>query len=172
MQRMNGLTGSVVENAVAIGADCARFELLNLVDVDSRAEASAQYVYCSGIDAWTVAEFRRVLAATMRILKPTGIIRVATRDLDAVVYGYLLDRESSQPAGMTRAQQLNAWRKSETAEFVFNEEDLGSELRQAGFVDIWRLSAGASSVEIFRDCERQESSDLVLEARKPASMND
>jgi hypothetical protein len=108
----------------------------------------------------------------MRILKPAGNIRVATRDLDAVIYGYLLDRESSQPTGMTRAQQLNAWRKSEKAEFVFNEEDLESELQQAGFVDIWRLSAGASSVEIFRDCERQESSDLVLEARKPASMND
>jgi predicted SAM-dependent methyltransferase len=169
---MNGLTGSVVENAVAIGADCARFELLSLGKVDSRPDASAQYVYCSGVEAWTIAEFRRVLCATMRILKPAGIIRVATRDLDAVVYGYLLDWAGNQPAGTTRAQQLNAWRKSETAEFVFNEEDLRSELRQAGFVDIWRLAAGASSVEIFRDCERQESSDLVLEARKPASMND
>jgi predicted SAM-dependent methyltransferase len=169
---MNGLTSSVVQNAVAIGADCARFELLNPGDVDSRRGASAQYVYCSGIEAWTVAEFRRVLSATMRILKPAGIIRVATRDLDAVIYGYLLDRERSQPTGMTRAQQLNAWRKNEKAEFVFNEEDLESELQHAGFVDIWRLAAGASSIEIFRDCERQESSDLVLEARKPASMND
>jgi predicted SAM-dependent methyltransferase len=168
---MNGLTGSVVENAVAIGADCAGFELLNPGDVDSRPDASTQYLYCSGIEAWTVAEFRRVLSAAMRILRPAGIVRVATRDLDAVVYGYLLD-QSSQPAGMTRAQQLNAWRKSEKAEFVFNQEDLESELRHAGFVDIWRLSAGASSVEIFRDCERQESSDLVLEARKPASTND
>jgi len=76
---------------------------------------------------------------------------------------YLLDREKNQSTGMTRAQQLNAWRKNEKAEFVFNEEDLESELRKAGFVDIWRLSAGASSIEIFRDCERHGSPDLVLE---------
>jgi predicted SAM-dependent methyltransferase len=169
---MNELTDGVIEDAVAIGADCARFEPLKPGNVDSRPDASARYIYCSGIETWNAAEFRRVLRSAIRILKPAGIIRVAAQDLDAVVYGYLLDREKYQTTGMTRAQQLNAWRKNEKAEFVFNEEDLESELRKAGFVDIWRLSAGASSIEIFRDCERHGSCDLVLEARKPASMND
>jgi predicted SAM-dependent methyltransferase len=169
---MNELTDSVIEDAVAIGADCARFKPLDIRNVDSRPDSSARYIYCSGIEAWNAAEFHRALCSAIRILKPAGIIRVAARDLDAVIYGYLLDRERNQSTGMTRAQQLNAWRKNEKAEFVYNEEDLASGLRKAGFVDIWRLTAGASSIEIFRDCERDGSPDLVLEARKPASMND
>jgi hypothetical protein len=136
--------------------------------LEARPSASTRYVYFSGIEAWTVLEFRRILLTIVRILEPGGIVRIVAKDLDAIVYGYLLEWNKSEPNEVTRAQQLNAWRRSETAEYVFNEEDLRAELDSAGFVDIWRLQPGASSAEIFHKCEQSGSAEMVLEARKPA----
>ena len=159
---------SISEPAIAIGVARPRFEQLGADQAELRPADSAGYVYCAGIEALTGAELGRVLAAAMRILRPEGVIRVAAQDLDAIVYGYLLGPVGVPPTGVTRAQRFNEWRKNEAAQFVFNEEDLRAELERAGFVDIWRLAAGASSLEIFVDCEPQDSGALALEARKPA----
>jgi predicted SAM-dependent methyltransferase len=164
---MSGFANSHVEKIVAVGTANSRFKNLELKDIDSRPSANVEFVYCSGIEAWTIVDLRRALSAILRILKPGGVVRVAAQDLDAVVHGYLLDWKRDQPADMTRAERLNAWRKNETAQYVFNEEDLRAELENAGFVDIWRLPAGASSIEVFRDCERDETKGLVLEGRNP-----
>jgi predicted SAM-dependent methyltransferase len=165
---MSSLAEGSVEKGIAIGIANPLFEQLTVEDVESRPGASIQYVYCSGIEAWTVVEFRRTLSAILRILEPSGIVRIAAQDLDAIIYGYLLEWNNSQPANATRGQQINAWRKSQTAQYVFNEEDLRVELENAGFVDIWRLPAGASTIEIFRGCEQHELMELALEGRKPA----
>jgi predicted SAM-dependent methyltransferase len=164
---MSDLVEVTAGRAIAVGTAHPRFQHLKVEDMESRSSASVQYVYCSGIEAWTGAEFRHTLSAISRILAPGGFVRVVAQDLDALVYGYLLEWKSDQPTAMTRAQRLNAWRKNETAQFVFNEEDLRAELENAGFVDIWRLPVGASSVEVFRDCEPPLSTGLVLEARNP-----
>ena len=155
--------------AIAIGAPHPRFNQLGLDEAELRPANSVDYIYCTGIDVLTNPELRRVLAIAIRVLRPEGVIRVVTQDLDAIVYSYLLGPPGVLPTGITRAQQFNQWRKSTTAQFVFNEEDLRAELEAAGFVDIWRLTAGASSVEIFIDCEPQGSPALVLEGRKPAA---
>jgi len=168
---MNDLTDRVVEDAFTVGIPRPGFEHLDIDEAELRPSASVRYIYCSGIEAWSRDEFRRALTAVMRILQPAGVVRIATADLDSIVYGYLLDWNQTQLAGTTRAQRLNDWRKSVTAQFIFNEEDLRAELEHAGFVDIWRLAARASSIEAFLDCE-EETTELVLEGRKPASMND
>ncbi|WP_375411317.1 hypothetical protein [uncultured Bradyrhizobium sp.] len=167
---MNDSTDIMVENAFSVGFPRPGFEHLDLDEAELRAEASVRYIYCSGIEAWSRDEFRHTLTAIMRILQPAGVVRIATPDLDSTVYGYLLDWNREQLPGTTRAQRLNDWRKSVTAQFIFNEDDLRAELENAGFVDIWRLVAGASSIEVFLDCE-EDATALVLEARKPASMN-
>jgi predicted SAM-dependent methyltransferase len=159
---------TVNELAITIGAARPRFDQLGTEQAELRPDNSVEYIYCTEIDALTSAELRRVLTAAMRILRPEGVIRVATQDLDAIVYSYLLGPAGVPPTGVTRAQRFNEWRKNQAAQFVFNEEDLRAELERAGFVDIWRLVAGASSLEIFVDCEPQDSGALVLEARKPA----
>jgi predicted SAM-dependent methyltransferase len=156
------------ELAVTIGAARPRFDQLDADQAELRPANSAEYIYCTEIEALTSADLRRVLSAAVRILRPKGVIRVATQDLDAVVYSYLLGPIGVPPTGVTRAQRFNEWRKNQATHFVFNEEDLSAELERAGFVDIWRLAAGASSLDIFVDCEPQDSGALVLEARKPA----
>jgi predicted SAM-dependent methyltransferase len=171
IENMNDLTDTVVEDAFTVGIPRPGFEHLDVDEAELRPGASVRYIYCSGIEAWSRDEFRRALTAIMKVLQPAGVVRVATPDLDSIVYGYLLDWNQKQLPGTTRAQRLNDWRKSVTAQFIFNEEDLRTELEHAGFVDVWRLAAGASSVEVFLDCE-EDATELVLEARKPASMND
>ena len=166
---MNGPEKNIVEKAVAVGITHPRFEQLNVEQIDARPASSARYAYCSGIEAWSIDEFRKVLSAISWTLEPGGIVRIAAEDLDAVVYGYLLEWTNGQSTHTTRAQRLNAWRRNETAQFIYNEEDLRAELEKAGFVDIWRLPAGASSVKFFHDCELHEPAGLVLEGRKPVS---
>ena len=165
---MTVLSEGLAHNAVAIGVALSRFRQLDLDAVATHPAGTARYAYCSGMEAWTLDQFRRTLAAIMDILEPGGLIRVAARDLDAIVHGYLLDWSSNASKGESRAMQFNAWRRNEAAEYIFNEEDLRAELEKVGFVDIWRLPAGASSVQIFHDCEQPGSVELALEARKPA----
>ena len=167
---MNDLTDRVVEDAFTVGIPRPGFEHLDVDEAELRPSASVRYIYCSGIEAWSRDELRRALTAIMKILRPAGIVRVATPDLDSTVYGYLLDWNQRLP-GTTRAQRFNDWRKSVTAQFIFNEEDLRAELESVGFVDIWRLAAGGSSAEVFLDCE-EDAAELVLEGRKPALKND
>jgi hypothetical protein len=168
---MNDLTDRTVANAFTVGNPRPGFEHLDLDEAERRPGASVRYVYCSGIEAWSQGELRRTLAVIMKILEPAGVVRVATPDLDAIVYGYLLDWTGKQLPGTTRARRFNDWRKGITAQFVFNEEDLRTELENAGFVNIWRLVAGASSIEAFVDCE-EDPAELVLEGRKPVLVND
>jgi predicted SAM-dependent methyltransferase len=166
---MNETTDKLIENVFSVGNPRPGFENLEIDKVGSSSRANIRYVYCSGVESWSRDELRRTLNAVMKILQPGGVIRVATPDLDAIIYGYLLDWKQS--SGTSRAGRFNDWRTSVTSQFVFNEEELRSELENAGFVDIWRLAAGASSIEVFLDCE-EDATELVLEARKPASMND
>jgi predicted SAM-dependent methyltransferase len=168
---MNDSTDRIVADAFTVGFPRPGFEHLDIDEAGRRPGGSVRYIYCSGIEAWSRDELRRILAAIMKILAPAGVVRVATPDLEAVIYGYLLDWHRKDLPGSTRAQRFNDWRTGLTAQFVFNEEDLRAELENAGFVDIWRLPAGASSVEAFLDCE-EDATDLVLEGRKPALMND
>jgi hypothetical protein len=166
-EKMTVLSEGLIENAVAIGVTLSRFRELDLNAAEAHPPGSVRYVYCAGMEACSLEQFRRTLAAIMGILEPGGLIRIATRDLDAIIFGYLLDWSSSA-SGESRAMQFNAWRQNETAQYLFNEEDLRAELEKAGFVDVWRLPAGASSVQIFHECEQPGSAELALEARKSA----
>lgn len=165
---MNEVTDKSIEKVFTVGTPRPGFENLDLHE-GAGSRANVRYVYCSGIETWSRDELRRTLNAMIKILQPAGVVRIATPDLDAVIYGYLLDWNRKQSPGTSRAERFNDWRKRITAQFVFNEEDLRLELETAGFVDIWRLTAGASSLQVFLDCE-EDATELVLEARKPASM--
>ena len=168
---MNDLKDKLTENVFTVGIRRPGFEHLEVDKVESRPSGSVRYVYCAGIETWSRGELRRTLNAIMKILQPAGVLRIATPDLDTTVYGYLLGWNRGQSPGTTRAERFNDWRKGVTAQFVFNEEDLRAELENAGFVDIWRLAAGASSIGVFLGCQ-EDAAELVLEGRKPASMND
>jgi hypothetical protein len=164
---MSDSTETILGTAIAIGCARPRFAEISVDEAKTHPAATVRYVYCSGIEAWALEDFRTTLSAIKTMLQPGGVVRIATRDLDAVINGYLLDWNSAQRTGITRGEQFNAWRKSETAAYVFNEEDLRTELEIAGFADIWRLPAGASSIDIFHGCEHQGSGELVLEGQKP-----
>jgi hypothetical protein len=167
--RMVDFVETEVVTAVSLGGPRARLEPISIETLAARPDCSVRYVYCSGIESQSLTQLRSTLSVIMRVLEPAGVVRIATPDLDAVVYDYLLGRGIAGTAEKSRAQRLNDWRSDTSGQHIFNEDDLRLELEAAGFVDVWRHAAGGSSITHFLDCEQQGGTELVLEGQKPAA---
>lgn len=109
-----------------------------------------------------------------RVLKPGGRIRLATPDLDYVVFKYLWDWKSQawlnevpwKDEVKTRGQMINRSMRDWGHQFLFNEEDLMQLLASAGFVSIIRFEYGASADARLADLETRPDSTLILEGVK------
>jgi predicted SAM-dependent methyltransferase len=139
-----------------------------LRELARHAVASVDLLYCGGI----LHRMQRVDAATLvaacfRVLKPFGSIRIATIDLDQIVQGYLFDWTDEGNAGASRTERLNAAFLQPEVQFIYGEEELTGLLAQAGFADIRRFGAGASSNRQFWNLESDPACALILEATKP-----
>lgn len=128
------------------------------------ADATADFIYCDEvIETMGREDLTTVLREIARILKPKGVLRLAVSDLDAIVAAYLLDwrAESTQ----SRVQRLNS--RFRPGSFLFNEEELASCLRAAGFTTIWRYLPCSSTEPLLTGLEPEgEPFRLILEARK------
>lgn len=140
-----------------------------LHELARHADASVDLLYCGGIlHRMSRADGADLVAACLRVLKPLGSIRVATIDLDQIVQGYLFDwTDERDPGASSRTQKLNAAFRQPGVQFIYGEEDLTELLRQAGFADIRRFAAGASSNRRFWNLESDRAHALILEATKP-----
>jgi SAM-dependent methyltransferase len=132
---------------------------------DGIATASAGCVLCEGLESWSEAGLAEALAGCWRMLRPGGLLRVVTPDLDAVIQAYLYAAPDAESA--SSAMRFNAWRHAVRDRFIFNEEALRLALSRAGFVDPRRFVAGSGSERLFWDLEPADASLLVIEARKP-----
>jgi glycosyltransferase involved in cell wall biosynthesis/predicted SAM-dependent methyltransferase/polysaccharide pyruvyl transferase WcaK-like protein len=121
-----------------------------------------------------------------RILKPGGIIRVATPDLEILIKLHTLKKNEIQQQyikwhvdsflpGMTYNDCFvinNAFR-GWGHQFIYDEETLRNSMEKVGFVEIKRYKPGESDDENFRGIEWrakdevQKFTGLILEARRP-----
>ncbi len=139
-----------------------------LHELARHADASVDLLYCGGVlHRMSRAEGADLAAACLRVLKPLGSIRVATIDLDQIVQGYLFDWTDERDAGASRTQKLNAAFLQPGVQFIYGEEELTGLLAQAGFADIRRFAAGASSSRRFWNLDSDHACALILEATKP-----
>lgn len=139
-----------------------------LRELARRRTASLDLLYCGGIlHRMSRADGAGLVAACFRVLKPFGSIRVATIDLDQIVQGYLFDWTDEGDAGASRTERLNAAFLQPGVQFLYGEEELTGLLAQAGFADIRRFAAGASSNRKFWNLESDHACALILEATKP-----
>lgn len=134
-------------------------------DFDGIAEASSGCVLCEGLESWSEGGLAEALAGFWRMLRPGGLLRVVTPDLDAVIHAYLYAAPDAEAA--SSAVRFNAWRHAVRDRFIFNEEALRLALSRAGFVDPMRFVAGSGSERLFWDLEPADAALLVLEVRKP-----
>jgi predicted SAM-dependent methyltransferase len=135
---------------------------------------------------------QRMLRQCRRVLRPGGVLRLATPDLARLVAVYrgdagpegehylehafqrwLKGRPHPHPAFLIN-HNLRAWGHV----FVYDEELLTRCLREAGYVDIVRCELGESTHEQLRDVERHGTHNnlsrravafetMILEATKP-----
>ena len=127
-------------------------------------DSCADVVLVDNIHLWDPASVSSYLRKIYVALRPGGIIRVSTPDLDAVIHRYLLGSDKSVIG--SRTAEFNEWRFASSNDFFFNKAHLSLVVLDAGFVDLEHFVAGAGSIPLFWGYEDQCGSALVLEARK------
>ena len=117
----------------------------------------------------------KLLADCYRSLKSGGKLRIATPDLDQVLYKYSinwknqawLNKKPWSETVMTKGQMLNTIFRECGSCYLYNEEDLNNLLVDAGFKDVTRFQFGCSAERRFWNLEVHQESTLILEAIKP-----
>jgi GT2 family glycosyltransferase/predicted SAM-dependent methyltransferase len=133
--------------------------------------SSVDGIYCAGfVEHLDPAEASAFLRDCRRVLRPGGVLRVATLDLDALVRHYLSPgwRDAERGRGgawlpATRCEMLNLALRARGHRWVYNEEDLVRRARLAGLRPGRRWEPGASDTPAFRGLEDGGGPPLVME---------
>jgi SAM-dependent methyltransferase len=150
-------------------------------------EKSADAVYCSHVlEHLSLADCRRALANTFRILKPGGRFRLVMPDLRWLVDRYLaagtpdaavnLMRETllgqdTRPRGLMA--MMREWIGNSRHRWMWDYPAMEHELAQAGFSDIRRATIGDSGDERFNVVEEAArwEGGLGIDCRRPMESN-
>lgn len=143
-------------------------DIIRLHELANQDPSSFDLVYCDGlVHRMFREEAEELLKACFRVLKSCGLLRVTTIDIDRLVHGYLFDWvDDSINGGQSRTQRLNAAFRQADIAFLYGEEELTNLLAQAGFEQISRFAAGASSDKRLWNLESDHTHSLILEASK------
>jgi len=153
-------------------------------------DASFSYVFGEHqIEHLSEPAAERLLRELHRILRPGGVARLTTPDLQKIVaiyedrnavvaraeYGRYLDAGTGKTHERP-AQILNDFLLLWGHRYVYDEEDLSARLVEAGFTDVVRRAPGESDHEALRHLERHGTEEWVnhaeamcLEAQRPTS---
>ena len=139
------------------------------------ADESMELVHSErAIETIPKATAQQLVSEFFRVLKPDGRIRIATLDLDYLVHRFnfdwsaqaWLDHSPWSTEVKTRGEMLNTALREFGNRFVYNQEDLSTLLKAAGFKRIVRYQAGRSAERRFWDLETSPESLLILEGAK------
>jgi len=141
-------------------------------------DASFAYVFGEHlIEHLSERDVERLLGELRRILRPGGVLRLTTPDLQKLLALYedrnpVIDREAytrflDEETGKrheTPAQTLNDQLRLWGHRFIYDEEDLTRKLERAGFRDVIRREPGESEHEALRGVERHGSEEWINRA--------
>lgn len=125
------------------------------------------------IEHLTVQEGVAVLSEFYRVLKPGGVLRIATPDLDYLVFKYFFfwkRQDWIKRFGYgwikTRAEMMNIGFREWGHQYLYNREELERRLKEAGFKEISRRKMNKSKFPDLKNRETRIDSKLILEAVK------
>jgi predicted SAM-dependent methyltransferase len=136
---------------------------------------SADFTYNEHfIEHLTVEESQKVIKDLMRVLKPGGVLRIATPDLESVVKQYLDPKLEQDPLIKnwdmsfirTRAESINMSFRFWGHEWIYDWEELKRRLEEAGCVNIKRSRINQSQHLELRGLETRKESLLIVEITK------
>jgi len=122
----------------------------------------------------TVEEGIGVNKDFLRTLKPGGILRIATPDLEQVADSYLHSSLDKDPVikqfnidfVKTRAEWINMAFSWWGHKYLYDYEELERRLKEAGFTNVKRVKIGDSEYAELRNVEIRPEASLVVEATK------
>jgi predicted SAM-dependent methyltransferase len=111
-----------------------------------------------------------------RVLKPDGVMRAATPDLEQIVTNYRLDWRSRHdwinwPEYSyidTPVRMINVAVREWGHQYLYDFEELALRLTEAGFGHVDRVAIGTSAFPRLRGLETRADSRLIIEARPVA----
>ena len=127
----------------------------------------------------TYAEGQRCLRECLRVLKPGGVVRIATPSLERIARLYdgddlqeryvrwaveTLDPETDAPLP---GVAINNFFRSWGHRFIYDPATLRHALIEAGFVDVEERRVGELEQHLAEQSEFNEYETFVLEARRP-----
>ena len=135
---------------------------------------SADFIYHEHfIEHLTSEEGVVFLKETHRILKKNGIMRIATPDLDYIVFRYIYRWKHQAWIKVygyshiqTRAEMMNICFRDWGHQYLYNKEELDRRLRESGFKKIYKQKFNKSKYPELRNRETRRDSRLIFEAEK------
>lgn len=125
------------------------------------------------IEHLTVKEGVALLSECRRVLKPGGVIRIATPDLDYIVLKYFFGwkhqdwiKKYGYEYLKTKAEMMNLCFREWGHQYLYNREDLERRMREAGFITIHKQKLNKSKYPELKNRETRKDSKLILEAVK------
>jgi len=148
----------------------------NLADPLPYKNNSVQYIYSEHlIEHFPVDDAVKLLSECHRVLCPQGVLRVATFNLDYLVFRYLFfwKRQHWIKAFgyahlQTKAEMLNLCFHEWGHKYLYNKEELFRRVKEAGFLEIYSVKKNKSRFRELSMLETREESNLIIEAIKHA----
>lgn len=126
------------------------------------------------IEHLTVEEGQIAIKDFMRVLKPEGVLRMATPDLEVTIDKYLNIPIEKDPVikkfGLdfikTRAERINVGFRWWGHKWIYDWEELERRLKEAGCINIKRCQLSKSEHKELEKLEIRKESTLIVEVTK------
>jgi len=138
-------------------------------------ENSVDYIFNEHfIEHLTVEEGQKFFSDCLRVLKPGGVLRTATPDLEVIVDRYINVTIQDDPVIKryhmefikTRGERINIEFRDWGHKWLYDWEELERRLREAGFVHIVRAQLKQSEHPALLNLETRPESLLIAEVTK------
>lgn len=125
------------------------------------------------IEHLTVQDGLVVLSDFYRVLKKGGVLRIATPNLDYVMFKYFFFwrrqnwiTQYGYTWMKTKAEMINICFRDWGHQYLYNRQELERRLREAGFNKFYKQKFNKSNYPELSNKETREDSRLILEAEK------